>query len=99
MDGEKTLTISMDTAICAARFIVAAHKSCCTGKPVDFCDICCANGYQPNCSTPCRRDMAWHDNVLDWRSMLEPLFAAAGIYPLLMEGDYEALDDCSPNQQ
>ena len=87
MEDKKTLTISVDTAICAARHIVAAHESWCTGKLFDWGMPCQANRYQPECSAPCRRNWAACNNVLDWQEMLEPIFAAAGIYPQLARAD------------
>lgn len=37
------------------------------------------------------------NNVLDWQEMLEPIFAATGIYPMLMRDNSEPVDD-PPNQ-
>lgn len=93
MEVKKTLTISVDTATCAARHIVAAHESACTNKPVDFGGIC-GDRYQAVCSAPC---VAAYGS-LDWLEMMRPIFDATGIYPSLGRGSYPDLEDCFPNQ-
>lgn len=97
MEDKKTLTISMDTAICAARHIVGAHESACRGEPVDYAGICGNVYHLAECNAPCRRNWAMCNNVLDWQEMLEPIFAATGIYPMLMRDNSEPVDD-PPNQ-
>lgn len=67
---EMMLEISQRTAICAARHIVAAHESACTGEPVEWGSPCVECSEISQCK--CR-----------WIDLMAPLFDATKIYPKL----------------
>ena len=69
----ETVTIPKTTAICAARYFVAAHESECLGRPVNFGGPCirCSENQR------CRQKGA----VLDWAETIRPLFDAVGGIP------------------
>ena len=75
MDSEKILTISKNTAICAARHFVAAHESACRQQPVEWAAVCAECSEVQTCKLT--------NGVIDWVETMRPIFEAAGVSPQL----------------
>ena len=68
----ETVTIPKTTAICAARYFVAAHESECLGRPVNFSGPCIRCSENQRCLT---------GKLIDWPVVIRPLFDAVGGIP------------------
>lgn len=73
--NEIKLEITLRTAICAARHIVAAHKSARRQQPVEWAAVCVECSELQACRLP--------NAVIDWIETLRPISEATGIYPQL----------------
>ena len=83
----ETVTIPKTTAICAARYFVAAHESAISGQPVNFGGPCIRCSENQRCFQK--------GTVLDWTEILRPLFDAVGGIPVQLArgGSWERTDD------
>ena len=72
MNRMETVTIPKTTAICAARYFVAAHESACLGRPVNFIGPCIRCSENQRCLT---------GKLIDWPEVIRPLFDAVGGIP------------------
>lgn len=78
------MEISKRTAICAARHFVAAHESACTGRPVEWGDICseCSELHE------CLPGLAAFGGI----DVMDPIFFETGIHPVINRGDISTGD-------
>lgn len=76
MDEEKTVTIPMRAAICAARHFVYLHKGVCQSANLDK-SLECGWAWE----LACAECSELRDCCLDWIEAAAPLFDATNIHP------------------